>query len=139
MFVQRFQAFSSCKLSFPSSILLQVVIPRSPIQAKGLLLASIRDPNPTIFLEPKVLYRSSVEQVPLDDFTLPLSSAEVLQSGNDITLLSWGAPLYSCELAINMLRNPPKSIEEHVPKEVRNANVELIDLRTILPWDRESE
>ncbi|SPO36545.1 probable branched-chain alpha-keto acid dehydrogenase e1-beta [Pseudozyma flocculosa] len=116
----------------------KVVIPRSPIQAKGLLLASIRDPNPVIFLEPKVLYRASVEQVPEDDFTLPLSKAEVIEPGKDITLLSWGTPLYSCVEAINMLRNPPASIAEHFPKDLRNASVELIDLRTILPWDRET-
>ncbi len=118
---------------------LKVVIPRSPIQAKGLLLASIRDPNPVIFLEPKVLYRSSVEQVPVDDYTLPLSSAEVLQPGKDVTLLSWGAPLYSCVDAINTLRNPTGAMADLIPKGVRNAEVELIDLRTILPWDRESK
>lgn len=115
---------------------LKVVIPRSPIQAKGLLLAAIRDPNPVIFLEPKVLYRSSVEQVPVDDYTLPLSSAEVVQPGADITLLSWGAPLYACAEAINTLRNPTGAMAKHVPASVRNASVELIDLRTILPWDR---
>jgi hypothetical protein len=118
------------------------------------LLASIRDENPVIFLEPKVLLASkanskskiiflqipscSVEHVPVDDYTLPLSSAEVLQSGDTITLLSWGAPLYSCVEAMNMLRDPPKSIADQVPKGIRSANVELIDLRTILPWDRES-
>lgn len=74
----------------------------------------------------------------MDDYTLPLSSAEVLQPGKDITLLSWGAPLYSCVEAINMLRSPPTGIQEHVPKDARQAQVELIDLRTILPWDRES-
>jgi 2-oxoisovalerate dehydrogenase E1 component beta subunit len=77
--------------------------------------------------------------VPIDDFTLPLSSAEVLTSGDDITLLSWGAPLYSCVEAANLLRNPPASIAKHVPESLRGANVEIIDLRTILPWDRESE
>lgn len=115
---------------------LKVVIPRSPIQAKGLLLAAIRDPNPVIFLEPKVLYRSSVEQVPVDDYTLPLSSAEIVHPGSDITLLSWGAPLYACADAISTLRNPTGALAAHVPAAVRNASVELIDLRTILPWDR---
>ncbi|KAN0061805.1 hypothetical protein ACQY0O_005798 [Thecaphora frezii] len=115
---------------------LKVVIPRSPIQAKGLLLASIRDPNPVIFLEPKVLYRSSVEQVPQDDYTLPLSQAEIIQPGTDLTLLSWGTPLYSCIEALHLLRNPPASIAPHFPQHLRNASVEVIDLRTILPWDR---
>lgn len=79
-----------------------------------------------------------VEYVPVDDFTLPLSQAEILQSGDTITLLSWGAPLYSCVEAMNMLRDPPSSIADQVPQSIRSANVELIDLRTILPWDRES-
>jgi 2-oxoisovalerate dehydrogenase E1 component beta subunit len=56
---------------------LQVVMQRSPFQAKGLLLASIRDPNPVIFLEPKALYRSAVEEVPEGDYELPLESTEV--------------------------------------------------------------
>ncbi|KAK7015163.1 2-oxoisovalerate dehydrogenase subunit beta 2, mitochondrial [Paramarasmius palmivorus] len=82
---------------------LKVVIPRSPIQAKGLLLGSIRDPNPVVFMEPKILYRSAVEQVPTDDFTLPIGRAETLVRGSDLTLLSWGTPLYHCEAALHML------------------------------------
>lgn len=83
-------------------------------------------------------FRSPVEHVPVDDYTLPLSSAEVLQPGENITLLSWGAPLYSCLEAMQLLRDPPPSIAAHVPQSVRSASVELIDLRTILPWDRQS-
>lgn len=59
----------------------QVVIPRGPIQAKGLLLSCIRDENPCIFFEPKILYRSSVEEVPEGDYTIPLSEAEVVVEG----------------------------------------------------------
>lgn len=130
----------------------QIVIPRSPIQAKGLLLASIRDPNPVIFMEPKILYRSAgllthsfapsqnpkyslVEQVPVDDFYLPLGKAETLIPGSDLTLLTWGTPIYSAEDAIKLLQNPPPSLESLVPQSLRQAKVELIDLRTILPWD----
>jgi 2-oxoisovalerate dehydrogenase E1 component beta subunit len=91
----------------------------------------------TASLSSDPLYET-VEHVPVDDYTLPLSSAEVLQSGETITLLSWGAPLYSCVEAINMLRDPPPSIAAQVPQGIRGADVELIDLRTILPWDRES-
>lgn len=80
-----------------------------------------------------------VEHVPVDDYTLPLSSAEVLQPGADITLLSWGAPLYSCLEAMQLLRDPPASIAHNVPSGIRDASIELIDLRTILPWDRQSE
>lgn len=65
----------------PRCILCQVVVPRGPIKAKGLLLASIRDPDPVIFLEPKVLYRSAVEQVPEEDYMLPLGKADVLTEG----------------------------------------------------------
>ncbi|CAE6469956.1 unnamed protein product [Rhizoctonia solani] len=114
---------------------LKVVIPRSPIQAKGLLLSAIRDPNPVIFLEPKILYRSSVEQVPIDDFELPLGKAEVLSKGNDLTLLTYGSPVYTCENAMSLLRDPPPSVAHLIPEAVRGASIELIDLRTILPWD----
>ncbi|KAJ2303613.1 2-oxoisovalerate dehydrogenase subunit beta 2, mitochondrial, partial [Coemansia sp. RSA 2706] len=60
---------------------LKVVVPRSAVQAKGLLMSAIRDPNPTIVFEPKILYRSAVEQVPVDDYMLPLSQAEILKPG----------------------------------------------------------
>jgi len=62
-------------------ITLQVVIPRGPIQGKGLLLSCISDENPCIFFEPKVLYRASVEAVPTGNYTIPLSQAEVLVEG----------------------------------------------------------
>lgn len=62
---------------------LQVVIPRGPIQAKGLLLSCIEDQNPNIFFEPKILYRSAIEEVPVGHYTLPLSTAEVLIEGKN--------------------------------------------------------
>ncbi|KAH9952077.1 thiamine diphosphate-binding protein [Amylocystis lapponica] len=114
---------------------LKVVIPRSPIQAKGLLLGAIRDPNPVIFMEPKILYRSSVEQVPIDDYQLPIGRAEILMPGSDLTVVSWGTPIYHCETAIHMLSTPPQSLAPHVASSLRSAEIELIDLRTILPWD----
>jgi len=106
---------------------LKVVVPRSPIQAKGLLLASIRDKNPVIFMEPKVLYRAAVEQVPVNDYELPLSKAEILKSGTDITIVGWGTQIYVLENAIQL-------VEKNMP----GASCELIDLRTILPWDIET-
>ncbi|KAJ1999644.1 hypothetical protein GGI04_004480 [Coemansia thaxteri] len=106
---------------------LKVVVPRSPVQAKGLLLAAIRDPNPTLFFEPKILYRSAVEQVPIDDYVLPLSKAEVLRPGNDVTVVGYGAQMYALENAIQM-------IERDMP----GVTCELIDLRTILPYDAET-
>ncbi|KAH9901447.1 pyruvate dehydrogenase [Cubamyces lactineus] len=114
---------------------LKIVIPRSPIQAKGLLLASIRDPNPVIFMEPKVLYRSSVEQVPMDDYEIPLGKAETLIRGDDLTVVSWGTPVYHCETALKMLSHPPQALAPNVPTSLRSAKIELIDLRTIMPWD----
>ncbi|KAG2739234.1 pyruvate dehydrogenase [Suillus brevipes Sb2] len=117
---------------------LKVVIPRSPIQCKGLLLSAIRDPNPVIFMEPKVLYRSAVEQVPIDDYALPLSRAEILIPGSDLTLLTWGTPVYHCESALRLLKSPPPSLAPLIPPSLRSAKVELIDLRTILPWDIET-
>lgn len=112
-----------------------MVVPRSPIQAKGLLLASIRDPNPVVFLEPKNLYRASVEQVPVGDYQLPLSSAEILQEGSDVTIVSYGPPLYTIESALHLLKEPTEDIEKLVPKSLRGLKVELIDLRTIVPYD----
>jgi len=117
---------------------LKVVVPRGPIQAKGLLLSSIRDPNPVVFLEPKILYRSAVEHVPLSSYTLPLSSAEILRPGTDLTIVSWGTPLYTIETALSLLSSPPPSLAEFIPQDVRKASIEVIDLRTILPWDREA-
>ncbi|SCZ97348.1 BZ3500_MvSof-1268-A1-R1_Chr4-2g07154 [Microbotryum saponariae] len=117
---------------------LKVVIPRSPIQAKGLLLSAIRDPNPVIFFEPKILYRSCVEQVPVSDYQLPLSSAEILQEGSDLTIVSYGPPLYTIEGALHLLANPSEDIQNLVPRDLRGLKVELIDLRTIMPYDIET-
>lgn len=105
---------------------LKVVIPRSPLQAKGLLLAAIRDPNPVIFMEPKILYRSSVEHVPLADYTIPLEKAEVIRSGSDITLVGYGTQLYHMQVAADLAQ------------EKLGASCEIIDLRTVAPWDRET-
>lgn len=84
------------------------------------------------------MYRSSVEQVPIDDFQLPLGKAETLVQGSDLTVVSWGTPMYHCETALHMLETPPESLAPHVPSSLRSAKVELIDLRTILPWDVET-
>ncbi|WP_207061489.1 alpha-ketoacid dehydrogenase subunit beta [Motiliproteus sp. SC1-56] len=104
---------------------LKVVVPRNPHQAKGLLLASIRDANPVIFFEPKRIYRASVGDVPEGDYELPLGKAEVVKEGSDITLLAWGAQMEYLEKAAELA-------------EKEGISCELIDLRTILPWDRET-
>ncbi|KAK1689065.1 transketolase [Colletotrichum godetiae] len=105
---------------------LRVIMPRSPLQAKGLLLAAIRSNDPCIFMEPKILYRAAVEQVPTGSYTLPLSKAEVLKEGKDVTIISYGQPLYTCMSAI-------QKAEEEL-----GISVELIDLRTLYPWDKET-
>ncbi|KAI1078112.1 thiamine diphosphate-binding protein [Whalleya microplaca] len=104
---------------------LRVVMPRSPLQAKGLLLSAIRSNDPCVFMEPKILYRAAVEQVPTGPYTLPLSRAEVLKEGKDVTVISYGQPLYTCSAAI-------QKAEEDL-----GVSIELIDLRTVYPWDKE--
>lgn len=104
---------------------LKVVIPRNPVQAKGLLLSCIRDENPCVFFEPKILYRSSVSLVPTEDYSLPLGKAEVIKTGKDVTIVGWGSQMYVLERAVAMA-------------EEAGISCELIDLRTILPWDEET-
>ena len=104
---------------------LKIVIPRNPYQAKGLLLASIRDDNPVLFFEPKRLYRASVGEVPIEDYQLPIGKAEVLQIGSDITLLAWGAQMEILQKAADLAAND-------------GVSCEVIDLRSILPWDIET-
>jgi 2-oxoisovalerate dehydrogenase E1 component beta subunit len=65
-----------------------VVIPRGPIQAKGLLLSCVRDNNPCVFFEPKILYRAAIEDVPSGDYELPLSKAEVMLQGMQVLILT---------------------------------------------------
>lgn len=105
---------------------LKVVMPSNALEAKGLLLASIRDPNPVIFLEPKILYRTSVDDVPDGDFMMPLGKAHIMQAGKDVTIVGWGAQLRvlaeGCAMAFAR----------------DGISCELINLRTIIPWDFET-
>ncbi|XP_035553657.1 2-oxoisovalerate dehydrogenase subunit beta, mitochondrial isoform X2 [Canis lupus baileyi] len=101
----------------------QVVVPRSPFQAKGLLLSCIEDRNPCIFFEPKILYRAAVEQVPVEPYNIPLSQAEVIQEGSDVTLVAWGTQ-------VHVIREVASMAQEKL-----GVSCEVIDLRTILPWD----
>ena len=101
-------------------------MPRSPTQAKGLLMASIACNDPVVFLEPKVLYRAAVEQVPNDAYEIPLSKAEVVKEGKDMTIVSYGQPLYLCSSAISAAERD------------FGISVELVDLRTLYPWDKET-
>ena len=104
---------------------LKVVIPSTPFDAKGLLVASIRDPDPVIFMEPKRIYRAFKQEVPEEDYYIPLGKAAVIQGGSNITLIAWGAMVRECQKA---------SIEA----QKLGISCEIIDLRTISPWDKET-
>ena len=101
---------------------LKVVMPSSPYDAKGLLIASIRDPDPVIFFEPKRIYRAFREEVPEDEYVLPIGKARTVCEGTELTVVSWGASVIQCMQAI----------------EKSGKSVELIDLRTIYPFDIEA-
>ena len=103
---------------------LKVLMPSRPRDAKGLLASAIRDPDPVIFFEPKRVYRSFREEVPEEEYTLPIGKAAVLNEGTDVTIITWGAMVFDCLAAIDRL-----------PDEV---SVELIDLRTVYPIDVET-
>src|SRR5699024_9789046 len=104
---------------------LKVVIPSTPYDAKGFLISAIQDPDPVIFMEPKRIYRAFRQEVPEDHYELPIGKAKVLQEGEDVTIVSWGAMVRDTQKAIDMVKD--KGIEP-----------ELIDLRTISPIDRET-
>jgi pyruvate dehydrogenase E1 component beta subunit len=101
---------------------LKVVMPSSPYDAKGLLIASIRDPDPVIFFEPKRIYRAIREEVPEDEYVLPLGKARTVCEGDELTIVSWGASVVQCMQAI----------------EKSGRSIELVDLRTIYPFDIEA-
>jgi len=102
---------------------LKVVIPSNPYDAKGLLLAAIRDEDPVIFFEPKRIYRAATGEVPEGDYTVPIGKARVEMEGKDVTLISYGAMMVECREAAQKAR------------EKWGISVELIDLRTLLPLD----
>ncbi|MDQ0272442.1 alpha-ketoacid dehydrogenase subunit beta [Cytobacillus purgationiresistens] len=104
---------------------LKVVIPSTPYDAKGLLISSIRDNDPVIYLEHMKLYRSFRQEVPEEEYTIPLGKAEVKREGSDVTIITYGA----------MVHESIKAAEE-LEKEGHSA--EVIDLRTISPIDIET-
>lgn len=101
----------------------KVVIPSGPRNARALLVAAIRDPDPVVFMEPKHSYRAFREEVPDEIEVLPIGKAQVVQEGSDLTLVSWGA----------MMRPALKAAAEIEKK--RGAKIEIIDLLTIAPLD----
>ncbi|MCF6465157.1 alpha-ketoacid dehydrogenase subunit beta [Clostridium sp. Cult2] len=104
---------------------LKVVIPSTPYDTKGLLIAAIRDSDPVLFLEPKRIYRAFRQEVPEKSYELPIGKAKVLEEGEDVTIITWGAMVRDVQEASKIVKD----------KEI---NPEIIDLRTISPMDRET-
>jgi 2-oxoisovalerate dehydrogenase E1 component len=104
---------------------LKVVMPSTPGDAKGLLLSSMADPNPVLFFEHKKLYRSIREDVPDAPYRIPLGIARVARSGSDATIVSWGAGVHW-------------ALEAAEARAEDGVDLEVIDLRTLVPWDRDS-
>ncbi len=102
---------------------LKVVYPAFPYDAKGLLNTSINDPNPVLFFEHKMLYRSVYQEVPQDYYTLPLGKAALLKEGKDITIIAFGAAVH---WALEALEKNPQ------------ISADLIDLRTLQPLDKDT-
>jgi 2-oxoisovalerate dehydrogenase E1 component beta subunit len=105
---------------------LKVVCPSTPADAKGLLASAIMDPNPVLFFEHKHLYRRIKGEVPDERYTVPFGQARTHRQGADVTVITWGAMVYTADEAAQRLAQ-----EEDV-------SVEIVDLRTIIPWDRET-
>src|SRR3989338_7011348 len=103
---------------------LKVVIPSRPYDAKGLLISAIRDPDPVVFLEPKRVYRAIKEEVPDEAYEIKIGEAQVVQEGTDVTVVSYGAMLRVCK--------------EAAEKVADNTSVELINLRSLKPFDAET-
>lgn len=104
---------------------LKVVIPSTPYDAKGLLISAIESEDTVIFMEPKRIYRAIKQEVPEEKFTIPIGKAKILQPGNDVTLIAWGAMVREAQKAMVMAKK-------------EGISVELIDLRTIYPIDRQT-
>jgi len=104
---------------------LKVVIPATAYDAKGLIKAAIRDDNPVIFFEHKYLYRRIKEEVPEDDYTVPLGQAAVRREGRDITVITYGAMVWT-------------ALEAAAELEKEGLSLEVVDLRTLLPYDEQA-
>src|SRR2546425_3453296 len=104
---------------------LKVVCPSTPEDAKGLLVSAIEDPNPVLFFEHKHLYRRIKGDVPDERYTTPFGQARIHRQGDDVTVITWGAMVYTADEAAAKL-------------EQDDVSVEVVDLRTLIPWDREA-
>jgi pyruvate/2-oxoglutarate/acetoin dehydrogenase E1 component len=102
---------------------LKCVCPATPEDAKGLLISAIEDPNPVLYFEHKHLYRRIKGEVPDERYTVPIGKARTHQEGGDVTVVTWGAMVYTAAEAA---------------KQLGDTSVEIIDLRTIMPWDKQA-
>src|SRR6201995_1988483 len=101
---------------------LKCVCPSTPEDAKGLIVSAIEDPNPVLFFEHKHLYRRIKGEVRDERYVTPIGKARVHLEGDDVSVITWGAMVYTAEEAAKTV----------------DASVEIIDLRTVLPWDKEA-
>ncbi|WP_129114044.1 alpha-ketoacid dehydrogenase subunit beta [Halegenticoccus tardaugens] len=104
---------------------LKVVIPSTPYDTKGLLASAIRDPDPVIFLEPKLIYRAFRGEVPEEEYTVPIGEAAVRREGTDVSVFTWGA-----------MTRPTLDAAENLAED--GIDCEVVDLRTMSPLDRET-
>lgn len=104
---------------------LKVVCPAFPADAKGLLLSAIRDDNPVLFFEHKGLYRKIKQEVPADDYLVPLGKASVVRGGSDATVIAYGSAVHQALEAAELLSSD-------------GVSVEVVDLRSLVPFDEET-
>jgi len=104
---------------------LKVVVPSTPHDAKGLMISAIETDDPVIFMEPKRIYRAIKQEVSDEKFSIPIGKAKIVQEGTDITIISFGALIRECQKAAEMAK-------------AEGISVEIVDLRTIYPIDRET-
>jgi pyruvate dehydrogenase E1 component beta subunit len=104
---------------------LKVVIPATPYDTKGLLTTALRDPDPVMFLEPKKIYRTVRGEVPDDEYTVPIGKANVVREGGDVSVFAYGAMLHVAAEAAELAA-------------AKGINVEVIDIRTLMPFDIET-
>jgi len=102
---------------------LKCVCPATPEDAKGLLISAIEDPNPVLYFEHKHLYRRIKGEVPEERYTTPIGKARIHQEGSDISVITWGAMVYTAEEAAQQL-------------DADGVSVEIVDLRSVMPWDK---
>jgi pyruvate/2-oxoglutarate/acetoin dehydrogenase E1 component len=105
---------------------LKVVCPATPADAKGLIVTAIQDPNPVLYFEHKHLYRRIKDEVPDERYTIPFGEARVHREGDDVTVVTWGAMVFTAQEAAQKV------------EDESGLSVEILDLRTLIPWDREA-